>query len=90
MGEYFPMSTVCYGILTGLREDDNTAILKAVPIAAIMEFEAVRGTSSGAVYKAIDVLLGRRFISKGVKVANANTYFITKAGIEHLNAACGD
>lgn len=87
---YFPMSAICYSILSALQEGNNNAILKAVTVAAIMEMDDVRGVSSGAVYKAIDVLLGRQFIARGVKVANANTFFITKKGVEHLSAACGE
>lgn len=81
------LSATAYSILIYLKENDKTLILMSCPVSDIAENCNI---SESATYRAIDVLLGCHYIAKGVQVGNKRTYYITKAGIEHLSQAAGE
>ena len=85
------MSIICYDILLYLRENKATKILSARTVADMLgESDAIAEYSSSAVYSAIDLLLGQKFIARGVRVGNAQTFFITQLGLNHLDEALPD
>lgn len=84
------LSVTAYGMLFHLADNEKTAILKSSSIAEIMEDPELGQMSPGTIYRTIDILLGQGYIEQGVRVGTANTYFITKKGLEHLEQASGE
>lgn len=83
------LSLTAYDILMLLVAEDKTAILNSMTILEMIENPKLNGVSQGTIYTGIDYLLGSGYVARGVKVKTANTYYITKEGLQHLADATG-
>ena len=81
------LTLTAYSILLYLKENGKTKILMSCPVSELAD---KCNMSEAAAYRAIDILLGCKFIALGVQVGNKRTYYITEAGLEHVYLASGE
>lgn len=71
-----------YVIMRILRTNKATNYIRAMTVTEISEQEG--RNKSNTLYKHIRILQKRKLVESGVKVERANSYFISKSGLELL------
>lgn len=74
------MSRLDYLILTLLKQNEATVPVEGMTLQELAEEEGI-GVKPITLYKRIKPIMEYGFMSKGIAVGRANSYYVTEAGL---------